>query len=304
MGKHITDIILIAGPTASGKSQLALEIASRRPTVIINADSMQVYDDLCILTARPTKDEMERVPHLLYGVVDGAQAFSVGNWLEHVRDILNYHTVRQSQVIFVGGTGLYFRALAGGLAAMPEIPSAIREYWRQRLASQGANQLHGELRSRDPAYAQRLQPADGQRIIRALEILEHTGKSLLFWHAQKFPSLIEMAKAKKILVLPEREQLYHRINMRLDKMLAQGAVEEVRRLLNRGLDAQLPVMKAIGVREFGCLLRGEIESQEAVARAKQETRRYAKRQLSWLRNQMRDENWQIFADSSRIPDNF
>jgi len=291
------NITFIAGPTASGKSQLALEIAAKQPSVIINADSMQVYEDLHILTARPSEADMSQVPHALYGFVDGNQAFSVGQWLDHVRDLLVSENIQQRRIIFVGGTGLYFRALGGGLSTMPDIPDVIRHYWRERLANEGAAQLHIELAAHDPIMAQRLQPSDGQRISRALEIWQATGKSLEFWQAQKSSPLVDMTKAKKILILPEREKLYNRINTRLDTMIDAGALEEVQALLNRQLDAQLPVMKAIGVRELGGILSGVMDQNQALMLAKQQTRHYAKRQLSWFRNQTKGENWQIFPDT-------
>jgi len=293
MDERTTQTVFIAGPTASGKSQLALEIAARIPSVIINADSMQVYADLSILTARPSQLEMTQVPHALYGFIDGATAFSVGSWLTYVHDVLEGTKYRDRKKIFVGGTGLYFRALGGGLASIPDIPQHIRAKWRDLLAQEGAQTLHDELSKRDPKGASRLQPADGQRIIRALEVLEASGQSLTFWQAQKSQPLMDMNKVQKILLLPERERLYSRINNRLDKMLEQGALDEVQALLNRGLDACLPVMKAIGVREFGALLGGQMDQHQAVMLAKQATRQYAKRQLSWFRNQMKHENWQI-----------
>jgi len=298
-----SNIILIAGPTASGKSQLAAAIAQQHDSVIINTDSMQVYADLHILTARPSKSETQRLPHALYGFVDGGQAFSVGIWLNCVRDLLNAPDIRKKQVIFVGGTGLYFRALGGGLSAMPEIAANIRQYWRARLDKEGAVKLHAELLDSDPIMAQRVRPTDGQRIIRALEIRAATGQSLEFWQAQKSPALVDMTKATKFLILPERERLYERINARFDKMLSQGVLDEVEKLLKRQLDTQLPIMKAIGVRELGGLLRGDLKEQEAIARAKQETRRYAKRQMSWFRN-MLAEKWQIFSDIEKIVHNF
>jgi len=301
MGKQNTYITLIAGPTASGKSQLALEIALKRPpSVIINADSMQVYADLHILTARPSQSEVAQVPHKLYGFVDGAQAFSVGHWLDYVRDVLAKTALQKMNMIFVGGTGLYFRALAGGVSEMPEIPENIRQFWRERLKREGAAALHAQLTKRDPLMAQKLRPSDGQRLIRALEIGEATGKSLQFWQAQKPRPLIDVQRVEKILLLPERQTLYQRINHRLERMIALGALDEVQALINRNLDTQLPVMKAIGVRELGAWARGEISKEEALKSAQQETRRYAKRQLSWFRNQMHDENWQIFLDKQEI----
>jgi len=301
MGQQTHNILLISGPTASGKSQLALEIARKQfPSVIINADSMQVYADLHILTARPSQDEIDQVPHKLYGFVDGARSFSVGQWLDTARDALNQAQLEQKNVIFVGGTGLYFRALGGGLAEMPEIPHPIRNFWREKLENEGAASLYRELTVRDPLMAQKLRPTDGQRLIRALEILEATGKSLGGWQAQKSPPLIDLAQAKKILIIPDRQTLYERINHRFERMLELGALDEVQALLARGLGLHLPVMKAIGVRELAAFLRGEIGRDEALQLASRETRRYAKRQISWFRNQMKDENWQIFSNEQEI----
>jgi len=290
-----TNIILIAGPTASGKSQLALTLAAQQDSVIINTDSMQVYADLCLLTARPMPDEMNRIPHYLYGFVDGAQSFSVGHWLACVRDLLEMSDLQGKTLIFVGGTGLYFRAFSGGLAHMPKIPEDIRNFWRKKLQNEGASSLHAVLSLHDPLMAGQLRPSDGQRIVRALEVVVATGKSLKFWQTQKTPSLIDRERVRKIILLPEREVLYDRINRRLEDMIQQGALAEVERLVGRLLDVQLPVMKAIGVREFCALLRGEINRHQALSRAQQETRRYAKRQISWFRNQMKDENWQIMS---------
>jgi len=308
MGEQ-SNIILITGPTASGKSQLAMDIAMRHDSVIINTDSMQVYADLQILTARPQKSEMQHLPHALYGFVDGAQAFSVGHWLTQVRSLLENQEIQPKKLIFVGGTGLYFRALAGGLSRMPKISQSTRNFWREKLAREGAAHLHTQLWHRDPIVAQRLQPSDGQRIIRALEILEETGKSLEFWQSQKSPPLINMKAATKILILPARDRLYARINQRLDQMLAYPLLDEVATLLNRKLDEQLPIMKAIGVQEFGAFLRGEIDEEQALMLTKQETRRYAKRQMSWFRNQLEkdeklEEKWQIFPNIEEISHNF
>jgi tRNA dimethylallyltransferase len=283
--------ILIAGPTASGKSAVALAVAQARNGVVINADSMQVYRDLCIITARPTPEEEARVPHHLYGHVDAAEAYSVGRWLADARAMLDQAKREGWLPIFVGGTGLYFKALTQGLSAVPPIPAAIREAVRARLAVEGPAVLHAELARRDPEAAERLKPADRTRIARALEVIEATGRPLADWHGEGSKPLINPAQAIKVFLSPDRDELRRRINARLDVMLAAGALEEVRALDARGLDPLLPAMKAHGVPWLRRHLHGEISLAEAAEGAKSDTRRYAKRQLTWFRHQLSDWSW-------------
>lgn len=283
--------MLIAGPTAGGKSAAALALAADaerrgRPAIIVNADAMQVYAPLSVLTARPGAEEMARAPHRLYGHVAGDVRHSVGAWLDDVAGVLAAAEEEGALPILVGGTGLYFKALTEGLAAVPAIPSETRAALAARLAAEGAEALHAALMARDPEAAESLRPSDGQRIVRALEVLEATGRPLRDWHAERqAPPLVPAEAALRLVVEPDRARLYARIDARLDAMVAAGAVEEVRALLALGLDPALPVMKAIGVRELAAFLDGETTLAEAVARAKQESRRYAKRQLTWFRNQ-------------------
>ncbi|AQS41969.1 MAG: tRNA dimethylallyltransferase [Candidatus Tokpelaia hoelldobleri] len=288
------NITLIAGPTASGKSQLAVDIAQGNGGVVINADSMQVYDTLHVLTARPDEKEMAGVPHYLYGFVSPARSFSTGLWLQAVADVLLLPEVASRPWVFVGGTGLYFRTLLGGLSRIPPVPPAVREKWRLRLLEEGAEALHMVLTGQDPAMAARLMPADGQRIVRALEILEATGQSLAQWQEQQGKPLIDTAVAKKIILLPDRAVLVERINRRFDKMVEHGALEEVKALRRLKLASDLPVMKAIGVRELGACLDGVLTQQQAIEKAKIETRRYAKRQATWFRHQL-SADWQRFT---------
>ena len=281
-----TEIILIAGPTASGKSALALKLAEQRGGVIVNADSMQVYRDLAIITARPTSEDERRAPHRLYGHVDAAENFSVGRWCEEAAAALAETQRTARPVILVGGTGLYFSALTHGLAAVPPIPAKIREEVRARLASDGAAALHAELKWRDPAAAARLMPGDRARITRALEVVLATGRSLIDWQEENKPAGVDAARAAKVFLAPERGELLRRIDARFDEMMAAGALEETRALMGRNLDPELPAMKAHGVPWLIRHLRGEIALDEAVEGAKRDTRQYTKRQATWFRNQL------------------
>ena len=280
--------ILIAGPTASGKSALALRLAEKLGGTIVNTDSMQVYRDLRIITARPSPAEEARVPHRLYGHVDAAENYSVGRWCRDVAEALA-ETVAQGRVpILVGGTGLYFKALTRGLAAVPPIPAEIRAQVRGRLQSEGVAPLFDELAKRDPVTAQRLMPNDRSRISRAMEVVLATGRSLSDWHRDGQPALIDPERAAKVFITCERRQLVARIETRFAAMLKAGALEEVGVLAARRLDPMLPAMKAHGVPWLIRHLNGEISLDEAAAGAVMDTRRYAKRQVTWFRNEMKD----------------
>jgi tRNA dimethylallyltransferase len=282
------EVILIAGPTASGKSALALELAQKLSGVIVNADSMQVYRDLRIITARPSPEEERRALHRLYGHVNAAENFSVGRWSEEAVAVLAETRRTARATVLVGGTGLYFNALTRGLAAVPPIPANIREGVRARLASEGVAALHMELKWRDPAAAARLMPGDRARITRALEVVLATGRSLLDWHEENKPAALDLARAAKVFLAPEREELLRRIDARFDAMMAAGALDEVRALAARGLNPDLPAMKAHGVPWLIRHLNGEISLEEAVEEAKRDTRQYTKRQATWFRNQLPD----------------
>lgn len=291
MSGRLKNAILIAGPTASGKSRLALELAQKNNGVVINTDSMQVYQLLNVLTARPDAENMQAAPHRLYGHVDPASAYSTGAWLNDVAALLHEDGLAGQTPIFVGGTGLYFRALTEGLSKMPAIPEDIRTRLRTRLTEEGPAELHRQLMSLDPDVAIKLQAGDGQRIVRALEVLEASGQSIAAWQAQKGTPIVDAASANKIVLDIDRDVLTRRIDDRLDQMVAKGAVDEVRQLLARRLDPALPAMRAIGVPEFSAALAGEISMDEAVGLAKIATRQYAKRQATWFRNQF-DSSWQ------------
>jgi tRNA dimethylallyltransferase len=278
--------VLIAGPTSSGKSALALALASRVRSVIINADSMQVYRDLRIITARPTPEEEAQVPHRLYGHVDAAVNFSVGRYVTDAAAVLAEAREQGLLPIFVGGTGLYFKALTRGLAAVPPVPDEIRSRVRMRLAAEGPVELHAELARRDPAMAGRLEPADRTRIARALEVIEATGRSLGEWHREGMPAILDESRTVKVFLAPDRAELRRRIDLRFDDMLRRGALDEVRALAARKLDPLLPAMKAHGVPWLIRHLNGEITLAQAADRGKQDTKHYVKRQTTWFRHQM------------------
>ena len=287
----LDDAVLIAGPTASGKSALALQLAEQLGGTIVNADSMQVYRDLRVITARPSPEEEARVPHRLYGHVDAAENYSVGRWCQDVAAVLAECADEGRTPILVGGTGLYFKSLTVGLAAVPPVPADIRAAVRGRLQSEGVRPLYAELLERDPVTAHRLMPNDRARIARALEVMLATGRSLADWHREGLPPLIDAGRAVKVFVTCERGELVRRIETRFAAMLEAGALAEVRALEARKLDPMLPAMKAHGVPWLIRHLRGEIPLDEAAAGAIMDTRRYAKRQLTWFRNQMKDWPW-------------
>jgi tRNA dimethylallyltransferase len=275
-------VALIAGPTASGKSALALEFARERGGIIINADAMQVYRELRILTARPTAEEEALVPHRLYGHISGAESYSAARWLaEALREIEATWEAERLPII-VGGTGLYFRCLEQGIAEVPDIPPSLRAELRARLAQRGSAALHAELASLDSDSARRLKPLDSQRILRSLEVVIVTGKSLGEWQAMTAPpELLKGTVFERVIVEVPRAELHARAEARFERMLATGALEEVRVLPD--FDPAQPIMKAIGVRELKAHLAGTMTLAEATQAAKTVTRQYIKRQFTWWR---------------------
>ncbi len=285
------DAILIAGPTASGKSQLAVDIADRIGGEIINTDSMQIYAVLRVLTARPSKAHELAIPHHLYGHVAPTENFSVAKWLEQAKRAMEDVRARHRIPIFVGGTGLYFKALESGLAEVPEIPAEIRQNIRTTLESRGSWLLHQRLASVDPESAAALRPGDGQRIARALEVIETTGKPLRVFQKEAHSiSLLNKLNATKILLMPERPILHERINQRTKMMLEQGALEEIGALLRLKLPGSATAMQAIGVKPLEAHLNNELTRAEAVEKMQAATRQYAKRQSTWFRGQ-HGEDW-------------
>ena len=293
MSEAAKDAILIAGPTASGKSALALHLAKKTGGFIVNTDSMQVYGVLDLLSARPQPDELREAEHYLYGHVAPSVSYSTGKWFADVEALLSRSELKGRVPIFVGGTGLYFRALLGGLSQMPEVPVDVREYWRNKMSEEGAEALHIMLAERDPEIAITLRPTDSQRIVRALEVFEGTGKSLLHWQKNTGTALVDDASANKIILLPDRQWLGERIAERFNLMWDHGALEEVRAIMALDLDPALPALKAIGVREISAFFAGEMTREEAIELSIIATRQYAKRQSTWFRNQL-DDSWKRY----------
>ena len=278
--------ILIAGPTASGKSALALELAERLDGTVINADSMQVYRDLRILTARPTPEDEARAPHLLYGSVPAARAYSVGSFVTDAASAIAEVRAAGRRPILVGGTGLYFKALLEGLSPIPPIGADVRERWREAAGRLGAAGLHRLLSDRDPLMAARLGATDTQRLTRALEVMDATGRSLAEWQREPGTPLLDAARTPRLLVCPDRTTLHARADARFERMIAEGALDEVRHLHVLGIDENLPVMRAIGVRPLSAVLAGTRDIASAVEDAKAETRQYIKRQQTWSNRHM------------------
>ncbi|HEX3888888.1 MAG TPA: tRNA (adenosine(37)-N6)-dimethylallyltransferase MiaA [Phenylobacterium sp.] len=278
-------IWLIAGPTASGKSALALRLAETVGGEIVNADSMQLYADLRLLTARPSPDEEARVPHHLFGTVDAADGWSVGRWLRAAMPVLDAIAARGRPAIVAGGTGLYFKALTEGLAEIPQVPIEVRVQAGEDYDRMGEMNFRGRLGAVDPAAATRIAPGDRQRLVRAWAVFAATETPLSDWQSTGQPALGAHAW-RAVALEPPRAALYARCDARLAAMVEAGALEEVRGLMARNLDADMPLMKAVGVREFSAHLRGETTLPDAIAAAQRQTRNYAKRQTTWMRGQM------------------
>lgn len=280
-------IWLIAGPTASGKSALALRLAAETGAEIVNADSMQLYADLRLLTARPSAEEEAQAPHHLFGVADAADGWSVGRWLRAAGEALAGIAARGRPAIVVGGTGLYFSALTKGLADIPAIPAEIRREAGAEFDRLGEDAFRARLAAHDPAAAQRIAPGDRQRLIRAWSVHAATGTALTDWRGTGEP-LLSSGQWRAVALEPARPALYARCDARLKAMVAAGALAEVGALAARGLDPELPALKSVGYRELAAHLRGEATLAEALAAAQMQTRRYAKRQTTWMRGQMAD----------------
>ena len=274
-------VALIAGPTASGKTALALHLAKSRDIVIINADSAQVYADLPVLSAQPTPEEQASVPHRLFGYLDGRTACSAAKWAADAKvAIADAHDSGRLPVL-VGGTGLYIRTLLDGIAPIPEIDAAIRA----EIRSLPVTAAYARLVAADAGMAAALAPSDSSRISRALEVIESTGRSIADWRKEKAGGISEEVALHPLVLLPPREWLYARCDARFDAMLTGGAIEEVEALLARSPPADAPVLRAIGVPEISAMLSGQITRNDAIALGKIATRQYAKRQFTWFRNQ-------------------
>lgn len=283
-------LVLIAGPTASGKTGLALSLAAREPAVVINADSAQVYGDLPLLSAQPSETERGDVPHRLFAYLDGAENCTAARWAADAKTEIDTAWTKQRLPILVGGTGLYLRTLLEGIAPIPPIDPAVRAEVRALPVAKA----YAALQSEDPAMAERLNPGDTTRVQRALEIIQSTGRGALNWRKEKHGGIGDSVALRPLVLLPDRAWLFARCDTRFEGMMDDGAVGEVEALLTRDLDPDLPVMRAIGVVEIAAMLRGEIGRDEAVMRGQIATRRYAKRQYTWFRNQP-PEHWPRWA---------
>ncbi|WP_312595006.1 tRNA (adenosine(37)-N6)-dimethylallyltransferase MiaA [Brevundimonas sp.] len=280
-------VTLLAGPTASGKSALALKMARETGSAIVNADSQQLYADLRILTARPSPEEEAVADHRLYGVVDGAEAWSVGRWSRAVLDLLAELRDEGRPAILVGGTGLYFTALTRGLADIPPVPSSVRDTIQADYLQDGETAFRQRLAEIDPASARGIEQGDRQRLVRAMSVHAATGRTLSAWKTQTQP-LLTPSDWTGLVIEPDRARLYDNCDRRVDQMMDQDVLTEVQTLMQRNLDPALPAMKAVGLRELAAHLSGETDRPTAVAALKQATRNYAKRQLTWFRNQTAD----------------
>ena len=274
-------LALIAGPTASGKSALALALAEWAKGVVINADSAQVYRDLRIVSARPSPEEEARAPHRLYGYRDGVEACSAAEWAADARAAISETHSAGTLPILVGGTGLYLRTLLEGIAPVPEIEPAIRNEVRALPREEAYALLTGE----DPEAAARLRPSDTSRIARALEVVRATGRPLTHWQQERVGGIAHSVALKPLILLPPREWLYERCDHRFETMMSDDGIAEIEALLARQLAPSLPVMRAIGVPEIAAFIRGELTRDEALAAGRLATRRYAKRQYTWFRHQ-------------------
>src|SRR5712671_2513119 len=292
------DAVLIAGPTASGKSALAMELAEHLRGTIINADSMQVYAELAVLTARPSAADEMRTPHRLYGHVNVSERYSVGRFQEEAGAALEEARSINRIAIFTGGTGLYFDALTKGLSPIPAVPLEIRDSVRRRFETMGREPFFEEFARRDPATAAKLRASDTQRVQRAAAVLEATGRPLAEWQSMSGRSVLAGLKVARLVLAPPRQVLFERIDRRFEAMVRQGALEEARLLL--GLDRALPATKALGIAQLQDYLLGRITLEGAIAGAQSATRRYVKRQMTWLRNRMKDWNWSEEPQLSNI----
>jgi tRNA dimethylallyltransferase len=281
-----TSVLIVTGPTAGGKSGLALELADRLGGWIINADSMQVYRDLRVLTARPDAADEARVPHRLFGVLGAEERCSVGRWLDMAVAEIGAARAAGCLPILVGGTGMYLRALTEGLAPVPEVPAAATAEATALYDTLGGTAFAEILAERDPGAAAALPPGDRQRLIRAHAVAWATGRTLADWQNEAPAGPAVAAQFTTVLVLPPRDALYAACDARFSAMLGAGAMDEVRALLARGLDPSLPALRAVGVRELGAVIQGEMTLDQAADKARQATRNYAKRQLTWFRHQL------------------
>jgi tRNA dimethylallyltransferase len=283
------DAVLIAGPTASGKSALALSLAERLNGAIVNTDSMQVYRELRVLTARPSVEDEARVPHFLYGHVPVDERYSAGRFQEEAAAAFAEARAKKRVPIFTGGTGLYFGVLTGGLSPVPPVPEAVRNDVRERRLAMGPSAFFTAFAARDPETAAALRPEDTQRVLRASAVLEATGRSLRFWQKKPGIPLLKNMKVARFVIAPPRDALVSAIEARVQRMVETGGIDEAQSLT--GIDPSLPAARALGVPQLQAYLAGEVALDAAIAGMQAETRRYAKRQMTWFRRFMKDWKW-------------
>ncbi len=294
-----TPVLIVAGPTASGKSALALELARRYRGCIINADALQLYADLPILTASPTAAEQENIPHQLYGVLPATQRSSAGFWQQEALKAMAQARAQGLMPILVGGTGLYLRTLLQGLADIPPVPDAVRQHVQARLTQAGLAQLYLELQQGDPLLAERLPPTDTQRIVRGLEVLLASGRPLTYWQQQTIrPAGYDYFS---LVLLPPRAKLYAKCDARFMAMLQAGALDEVRALMQQELPDDAPIWQALGARELRLHLQGEVDLSAAITVAQQATRHYAKRQVTWFTHQLAAKQPSLIVSDATMP---
>jgi len=285
------DVILIAGSTASGKSAFAINTAKETDALIINADSMQVYDVLNVLSARPQAQDLAKAEHVLYGEINPAIRFSTGEWFRRIEQIIKVEKENQRPLIFVGGTGLYFNALTDGFTKLPDVPEQVVKEIEAEVVGLSRAERIELLKQKDPQMVERLPEPDRQRLVRVLSVIKATGKSLAYWQRQGQSGLLGEFNVEKFVLNSDKEMLLKRIENRFNNMINEGAIEEVRALNALALEASLPVMKAIGVKEITAMLMSEISQDEAIEKSIIATRQYAKRQRTWFRKRMKDWNW-------------
>lgn len=290
-------VLIIAGPTASGKSSLAMDAAREFSGTIINADSMQIYRELRILTARPSPVDEKEIPHQLYGIQSAADVCSVGHWLRLAVEAIETAKNENRLPIVVGGTGLYLKALLEGIVDVPDIPQQVRDEVRSLHREWGGERFHQELEKRDPKSAAKISPTDPQRLIRAYEVVEATGRPLSAWHQDRAPLPLPQWNFASILVSPPRETLYEAIDRRFERMVEAGALKEVEALAQINLPADRPAMKALGMPELIAHIEGKTDINQCISKAQQASRNYAKRQLTWFRNQF-EQNYTLNAQYS------
>lgn len=290
------DIIIIGGPTASGKTSLSIEVARQLDAVIINADSQQVYQDIPIITAQPTKEEQENIPHKLYSVISVMEFFSVAKWLKMAQQEISSALQQDKTPILVGGTGMYIKALIDGISDVPDIDADLRANLRNAAAEKGTEFIYEKLQTKDPDVAKTLNAKDTQRVLRAYEVLQQTGKSISYWHSKVQEPIFPKEQIKLYFLLPKRQKLYENCNKRFLQMVENGVLDEMKKIDQMQVPNGMPAMRAHGLRELILYLNDKMSLEDAIAISQQNTRKYIKRQTTWFRHQMSKPTLQNIGD--------